>query len=454
MLLKASLWLLLLLLDQRHAFVRGDDAPGMFVDQNGGLQIQTGPSNTVNFVANNLVVNALPAATAGEFIGLANSLAEMGATFAATTTTLSSRLADTKAQLAQTHAKLNVLQPMKKSLCANLGMLRANSASSCAAVFACNSSLPSGAYWVQDTRVLCNNVTRMSMGGDGSSVAAAGISCESIRVLRVATSLPLFTSLFFIGLGTTTGITRAYCALTATNATLISGDGTSALTAAASCMHLNLFFSETTSAVRFINPAAPFQVYCDQSDGGGWMKILQYDAPYYNLTRSAAGNIATPDITTFAKLSDNNINYLKMFSAQRVYRYDSLSPTGLRPYLITAADYNDLLTGQNLLSLFYQGCEGPSFANCSNGNAFRNKTTSYQGLESQDKSLIGDVFLGLFNISNGCDRVFTDYGGTTPNCFNNCSTTCRCFSAGNTCLDSHPVIRPFTMHARPLTVGV
>ena len=94
------------------------------------------------------------------------------------------------------------------------------------------------------------------------------------------------------------------------------GDGSTQALAAKSCLHLYTYFNDRTSRIRWINPASPFQVYCDQGDGGGWMKILQYTT-IYTPTSAATGTIASTTISGNAKLADSNVNYL---SKEMVYK--------------------------------------------------------------------------------------------------------------------------------------
>ena len=55
----------------------------------------------------------------------------------------------------------------------------------------------------------------------------------------------------------------------------IPGVGDVPSRAAWSCLHVAKVYTVTSSDIRWVNPLSPFQVFCDQTDGYGWMKILQ-----------------------------------------------------------------------------------------------------------------------------------------------------------------------------------
>jgi len=87
-------------------------------------------------------------------------------------------------------------------------------------------------------------------------------------------------------------------------------------------------------AIHTANPAAPdgvyqldpdggsssnaFFAYCDMTtDGGGWMKILQYTDAAYTPSAAAVGNIAVAGIGAMAKLADVNVNSLASLTTYR-----------------------------------------------------------------------------------------------------------------------------------------
>lgn len=61
------------------------------------------------------------------------------------------------------------------------------------------------------------------------------------------------------------------------------------------------------------------------------------------------------------------------------------------------------------------------------------------------------AFYGNGVINNVNNRIFTDRNNT-PECFNVCANTCRCFSCGSSCGSNQP-ITPFRQLVRPFAVA-
>ena len=204
-------------------------------------------------------------------------------------------------------------------------------------------------------------------------------------------------------------------------------------TAAISCLSLYTLYNDT-SGVRWINPAAPFQAYCDQSDGGGWMTIMQINKSYYSpVTALAFGNPLSSVVDNTAKLADDQINYAS--GDEQVYKwYGAFS--SISTYVRTSAKFDDTQNAQNLFQMLYYGCRSVSFSNC----AWYNNGAAHSVLDT-----LYDTNHFPPGSPNDCNRMFMldNYG------FGNVCTNCRCVSAGISCsgaTPNHPPIYPIRFY--------
>ena len=229
------------------------------------------------------------------------------------------------------------------------------------------------------------------------------------------------------------------------SSSMIEKSGSSQLTAGKSCLHLyNSGFR--VSGLYWIGNTAfnvlPFQAYCDQTDGGGWMKFLQLVGKTYTTTQGAFGTIATTTISQTAKLSDANINYLSLFG-ENVFRISPLfAPSTMKVYMRTTNTYNDSAISFGILPPMpgltggFYGCENSEYMTC-----------IWTLAAGTDLAYIDTYYATTFNGNNqagtnsNIDRIMVDHqpwcptNKPGPNCYNSnnpiCGLSQRCFGSSS-----------------------
>jgi hypothetical protein len=181
--------------------------------------------------------------------------------------------------------------------------------------------------------------------------------------------------------------------------------------------------------------ANAFFAYCDMaSDGGGWMKILQYASTPYTPTAAAIGTIAVAGTPGAAKLADADINALATVNAYREYRFQGATSTK-KLFLRSNATWDDLARGHGLiLTGAGQACEATT--NCTYVTV-----TTPGGRPTIDSNDWSPSSIGGLNNE---DRYFTDYDGV-QRCFG-WGGGIRCYNAGVT--TGHAMIPNFSLWVR------
>jgi len=210
-----------------------------------------------------------------------------------------------------------------------------------------------------------------------------------------------------------------------------------------SCRAIHVANPSMTDGVYQLDPdgagaGAPFFAYCDMTaDGGGWMKILQYNNAAYTPTAAAVGNIAVNGTAAMAKLSDANVNSLTALTTTREYRIQG-GTSMMKLFMKTGATWNDTARGEGLI-LGGTGSACEALTNC----AYVAVTTpaGRPTIDSNDwtPSSIGSL--------NNEDRYFTDYSAPI-NCYVTSDTTHRCYDSGAS--TGHALIQNLSIWTREL----
>ncbi len=213
----------------------------------------------------------------------------------------------------------------------------------------------------------------------------------------------------------------------------------------ASCLAIHKANASAPSGVYQLDPdggstANAFLAYCDMTaDGGGWMKILQYNNAAYTPNAAAVGTIAVAGTAAMAKLSDVNINSLSNLGTFREYRFQGDQST-LKLFMKSSATWNDTARGEGLvLTGTALACEAAT--NCTYVTV-----TAPGGRPTIDSN---DWTPSSIGSANNQDRYFTDYSAT-PNCYFTGSTTQRCYDAGAS--TGHTIITNLSIWERELPV--
>jgi hypothetical protein len=212
-----------------------------------------------------------------------------------------------------------------------------------------------------------------------------------------------------------------------------------------SCLAIHVANPTAPDGVYQLDPdgpggAAPFFAYCDMtSDGGGWMKILQYkDAPY-TPTAAAVGDITTADTPAMAKLADAQVNALGSLAPMREYRFQGATSTK-RLHLKSGTAWDDTARGHDLFPTGTgYACEGEPNASC----PYVLVTTPANYPMTVDSGLWMPALIG----GDDADRYFTDFSAPV-HCFATGSTTERCYCSG--LLTGYAVIQNLSIWTREL----
>lgn len=248
-----------------------------------------------------------------------------------------------------------------------------------------------------------------------------------------------------------TGVSDTVCAACDAHCTTCTGAGACTACAAGyllkagacvlppvTCMTIHLAGSTMPSGVYQVDPDGgsrdnAFAAYCDMTtDGGGWMKILQYHDMPYTPSAAAVGDIAVPDTMAMAKLADGNVNSLRNLSVFREYRLQGdLTPKKL--FIKSSATWDDTARAEGLAA-------APTMLECEDTTncAYQVVTSAQPTIDSNNGSPI--------LAANNQDRYFTDFNGN-PECYTY-PVAGRCYTAGADV--SHPLIPNLSIWAREL----
>eukprot|EP00041_Stephanoeca_diplocostata_P016006 m.311481 g.311481 ORF g.311481 m.311481 type:complete len:657 (-) comp20222_c0_seq1:142-2112(-) len=298
-----------------------------------------------------------------------------------------------------------------------------------------------GVYWVQaagawssaPVQVVCNmtGATAMSLGGNGTANSTTSFSCDTIQRFFDAPSGNYYVDTDG-NMATGIDVVFGFCDMSRTPALLLGGDGTSRFHPGHSCMSIYEIDPSSTGPRWIVVPGVPaaVQVYCDQSDGGGWMKILQIGSnPIYLPTPASAGDGSWSNTSAFAKLADTVPNSIIPTGATRVYRMSSNPAwSSLSVYFRTTRNFTDTARYWNVVA------SSTTEQYCSVDGGFEDCTWSTSPTKF-DTYGQGSGFLHRVDTQQ---RMFTDLSEGASGCYNaRCSSlgyrtlgTCRCVNAG------------------------
>jgi hypothetical protein len=229
------------------------------------------------------------------------------------------------------------------------------------------------------------------------------------------------------------------CTACAAGFALLAG---SCVSTGSSCLGIHTANPSAPDGVYQLDPdggssANAFFAYCDMTtDGGGWMKILQYTNAAYTPTTAAVGNIAVAGISAMAKMADADVNSLANLATNREYRFQGATSTK-KLFMKVSAPWDDTARSHGLI-LTGTGFACEATTNC-----------TYVAVQGNTRPTIDTFDWTPASSGNDEDRYFTDYG-STPECYGTGSTTQRCYSAGLTV--GHALIPNFSIWARELPV--
>jgi hypothetical protein len=210
-----------------------------------------------------------------------------------------------------------------------------------------------------------------------------------------------------------------------------------------SCLAIKTALPTATDGIYLLDPdggsiSNAFSAYCDMtSDGGGWMKILQYVNTPYTPTAAAVGTIAVSGISAMAKLSDANVNSISVISTTREYRVSGPTASGgKKVFMKLSTNWDDTARGHGLIPT------GTGLACESATNCTYVSVTCPGGRPTPDTN---DWTPSSIGGANNQDRYFTDYSAPI-NCYSTGSITQRCWSTGNSL--GHVIIPNLSIWAR------
>jgi hypothetical protein len=154
----------------------------------------------------------------------------------------------------------------------------------------------------------------------------------------------------------------------------------------------------------------------DETDGGGWIKVLEYEDKPYRPTVAAVGILSQSSPTGFAKLSDADINAL---AGSHYYLRFKSSTNEWNAYLdIHGVPYSDTSRAMGYTGQHYLFCVAQSVDAC------QWKLTSmegYTGFDSRDH-----------DASAGDEAAWFADTGAEHQCYNPRDNERRCFNCGAT----------------------